>query len=202
MNAGRKRTFDKQEALDKAMRVFWASGYAGTSLSDLTTALGINKPSLYAAFGNKEQLFRAAVEHYMAHYGAPHWRKLLEPTDAPLAERLRTFLYGIVDLVKGGESPRGCLYVKSSCELGGGSMPEDLTSALQGMGRNDEKALLNFLNSEKLRGGLPTDADTPAIATYLQSVMYGLSVLATRDTSKRSLRSVADTAVRAIPGAT
>jgi AcrR family transcriptional regulator len=64
MTAGRRRSFDEAQALETAMRVFWRRGYQGTSLSDLTAALGINKPSLYAAFGNKEQLFARALAHY------------------------------------------------------------------------------------------------------------------------------------------
>ena len=198
MNAGRKRAFDKEEALDKAMRVFWASGYAGTTLSDLTAALGINRPSLYAAFGNKEQLFNASVEHYMARYGAPNWRRLTEPPDAPLENRLKAYLYSIVDLVTAADSPHGCLFVKSSCESGGTAMPEDTTAVLQDMGQESEKALVNFLKAEKLRGELSRDARVKDIAGYLLSVMYGLSVLAKREKSKKELRAVVDTAMQAL----
>ncbi len=80
MSAGRKRTFDEEQALEAAMRVFWQKGYVGTSLSDLTAALGINKPSLYAAFGNKEQLFASALARYGSRYGLPHAEHLLEPS--------------------------------------------------------------------------------------------------------------------------
>lgn len=201
MAAGRKRGFDKAEALDKAMRAFWASGYAGTSIRDLTAALGINKPSLYAAFGNKEQLFNAAIEHYMAHYGAPKWSELTEPADAPLETRLRAYLYSIIDLITGTESPPGCLFVKSSCESGSASMPDDITTALQEMGHASEEALIRFLNAEKRRGGLSKDARAKEIADYILSVMYGLSVLAKRKKSKRELRAIVDTALHAVPTA-
>lgn len=199
MNAGRKRGFDKQEALDKAMRVFWESGYAGTSVSDLTAALGINKPSLYAAFGNKEQLFRSAVVHYMADYGAPLWQRLLEPVDVPLAERIRAYLYGIADLVSAKDSPPGCLFVKSSCESGSHAMPEDITNALLVQAKATEKHLVGFLKDERSRGNLAAGTDTLQLARYLLSIMYGLGVLVKNGATRRSLRSVADLAVAAVP---
>ncbi len=198
MRAGRKRAFDKQVALDKAMRVFWASGYSGTSLSDLTTALGINKPSLYAAFGNKEQLFKASVDHYMKSYGAPHWQKLVEPAEAPIQERLKAYLYGIVDLVSDPALPQGCLFVKSTCESGGQAMPEDITASLNGLGKEHETALVAFFKKEKLDGNLPKKADIKQLATYVMSVMYGIGVLAKNGNSQKSLKSVAQIAVQVI----
>ena len=199
MSAGRRREFDKQEALDKAMRVFWESGYAGSSVSDLTTALGINKPSLYAAFGNKEQLFRSAVDHYMADYGAPLWQRLLEPADAPLAERIKAYLYGIADLVSAKDSPQGCLFVKSSCEAGSHAMPEDIANALLAQAKATEKRLTVFLTEERSRGNLAAGAETKQLARYLLSVMYGFGVLVKNGGTRRSLRSVADLAASVIP---
>ena len=198
MRVGRKRAFDKLEALDKAMRIFWASGYSGTSLSDLTTALGINKPSLYAAFGNKQQLFKASVDHYMKSYGAPHWRKLLEPAEAPLPERLKAYLYSIVDLVSDPALPQGCLFVKSTCESGSQAMPEDLTASLNDMGQEREQALVAFFKKERLDGNLPKNADIKQLATYVMSVTYGIGVLAKHGNSQKSLKSVAQVVVQAI----
>jgi AcrR family transcriptional regulator len=199
MNAGRKREFDKQEALDKAMRVFWENGYSGTSVNDLTAALGINKPSLYSAFGNKEQLFRSAVDHYLADYGAPLRQKLLEPADAPLAERLRAYLYGIVDLVSSRGSPKGCLFVQSTCESGSRAIPEDITDALIEQARSTEAKLASFLQAEQSKGNLATEADVKLLAKYLMSVMYGLGVLVKNGSTRGSLRSVADLAIAAVP---
>jgi AcrR family transcriptional regulator len=199
MNAGRRREFDKQEALDKAMRVFWENGYSGTSVSHLTAALGINKPSLYSAFGNKEQLFRSAVEHYLADYGAPLWQKLLEPCDAPLAERLMAYLYGIVDLVSSRDSPQGCLLVKSTCESGSLAIPKDISDALIEQAKATEAELVSFLQTEQSKGNLATQADMKHLAKYIMSVMYGLGVLAKNGSTPRSLRSVADLAIAAVP---
>ncbi len=196
MVAGRKRAFDKQQALDEAMRVFWAKGYSGTSLSDLTSTLGINKPSLYAAFGNKEQLFKASLDHYMKVYVAPPWQKLFEPADVPLQKRLQAYLYGIIDLVSDPALPQGCLFVKSICESGSRAMREDVSVTLNGIGQESEKALVTFFKKEKLRGNLPKTADVKQLATYLMSVMYGIGVLAKNGKSKKTLRTVAQLAVQ------
>ncbi len=199
MSVGRKRAFDKTEALETAMRVFWDKGFNGTSLTDLTAALGINKPSLYAAFGNKEQLFTAALELYMTQYGAPLLQRLTEPADAPLSERLRAYLFGIIDLVSDGRSPKGCLFVRSSCESGGAAVPDEISSMLQDMGLASERNLTKLIKAEQRRGQLPPDAQPKAIAGYLLSVMYGLSVLARRGKPRKELKAIVDTAVRALP---
>jgi len=199
MNAGRKRSFDKEEALDTATRVFWENGYAGTSLAQLTSALGINKPSLYAAFGNKEQLFAAAMEHYMEQYAASALHHLTNSADAPLKGRLRGYLFGIIDVISDCESPKGCMFVKSSCEAGGVAIPGEITNSLQDMGMANEMALTNLLEAERLNGQLPEDTRVDDISAYLLSVTYGLTVLAQRGKTKEELKAVAEMAVSALP---
>ncbi|MBT2990416.1 MAG: TetR/AcrR family transcriptional regulator [Candidatus Thiodiazotropha sp. (ex Ctena orbiculata)] len=199
MTAGRKRAFDKTEALDKAMRVFWENGYSATSVSDLTEVLGINKPSLYAAFGNKEQLFATALEHYMSHYGAPLMERLTQPEDAPLADRIRAYMLGIIDLVNSKESPKGCLFVKSSCEAGGSALPEDVSQSLRVMRQVNEKRLTRVLETERKRGLLPATAKPRDIAEYLVSVLYGLSVLSKQGKSRSELIRIVDIAINALP---
>jgi AcrR family transcriptional regulator len=199
MTVGRKRAFDKAVALDQAMRVFWRNGYSGTSMSDLTSALGINKPSLYAAFGNKEQLFAAALEHYMSQYGAPLLDRLEHPVDAPLSERLRAYLLGVVALVSDKASPTGCFFVKSSCESGGEAVPEEISATLQDMGLANERALTHYLEVERQRGQLPPEADSGQIAGYLLSVLHGLSVLARRGKPRAELEAVVDLSIKALP---
>ena len=98
MAAGRQREFDKQIALDAAMELFWSNGYSGTSLSDLTNAMGINKPSLYAAFGNKEALCISALNQYVSKYGSPHMEELNAPNKS-LRSRLTAYLKSIARMV-------------------------------------------------------------------------------------------------------
>jgi AcrR family transcriptional regulator len=110
---GRPRAFNTDQALDQAMHLFWRKGFLGTSLSDLTEAMGINRPSLYAAFGNKEALFRRAVERYFQGPAAYLQDALREPTARAVVEHL---LHGVVDLVTDPKLPRTCLWVHGSSE--------------------------------------------------------------------------------------
>jgi AcrR family transcriptional regulator len=199
MNAGRKRSFDKEEALDTAMRVFWKNGYTGTSLAQLTSELGINKPSLYAAFGNKEQLFATAMEHYMDRYAAPALRLLTDPSDLPLKARLKAYLFGVIDVISDGESPKGCMFVKSCCESSSVAIPDEIAASLQNMGLASEMALSHLLQAERLNGDLPDDTQVQDIASYLLSVTYGLTVLVRRGKTKKELKAVAEMAVNALP---
>src|SRR5256714_13652479 len=112
---GRPREFDPDEALDRALQVFWRKGYEGTSLPDLTKAMGINRPSLYAAFGNKEALFRKALDRYAEGPAAYVREALNEPTARAVAERL---LSGAIDLVTNPRNPRGCLMVQGALACG------------------------------------------------------------------------------------
>src|SRR2546423_7288883 len=113
--AGRPRSFDTDEALDRALRVFWRKGYEGTSLPDLTAAMRINRPSLYAAFGNKERLFRRAVDRYVEGPASFVPKALDEPRARAVAEKL---LGGAVDLVTDPRGPRGCLLVHGALACG------------------------------------------------------------------------------------
>ena len=199
MKAGRKRAFDKTEALESATQVFWENGYSGTSLTDLTTALGINKPSLYAAFGNKEQLFAQALEHYLSDYRAPTLTSLTSPPEAPLRERLQGFLYAIIDVVANPETPKGCMFVKSCCESGSVAIPPTLSESLQEAGMSHEAALMEVLEAEQKKGQLTESTDISLIAGYLMSVMTGLSVQAGTGKPKEALRNIADRVVDTMP---
>src|SRR6185312_14606585 len=105
---GRPRAFDPDAALDRAMHVFWAKGYEGASLSNLTKAMRINRPSLYAAFGNKEALFRKAVERYEEKHACRIREALEEPKIRVAIEKL---LRGNVELFTDPRNPSGCFMV-------------------------------------------------------------------------------------------
>src|SRR6202011_2644122 len=110
-STGRPRSFDVDKALEAATLVFWRKGYEGTSLSDLTKALGANRPSLYAAFGDKEALFRKALDRYLDGPAASIQEALQEPAARAVVERL---LRGASDLNAGPRNPGGCLMVQGA----------------------------------------------------------------------------------------
>ena len=120
MAGGRPRGFDADQALDRALEVFWRQGYEGTALSDLTAAMGINRPSLYATFGNKEALFRKVLDRYAdgpAGYAA---RALELPRARDVAEAL---VYGAIELTTGPHTPRGCINVRTAQACGPDAEP-------------------------------------------------------------------------------
>lgn len=199
MSVGRKRSFSKQEALDKAMRLFWESGYAGTSLGDLTTGLGLHKPSLYAAFGNKEQLFELALEHYRTQYAMPNVAHLGIGSDHPLKDRLTAYLHGLVDLFTSDQTPLGCFFIKSSSERASSAFPLELTKRLIQMGAEDKQFLAGFLEEERLRGKLKEEANPDLLAEFLLTISYGLSMQAIAGKTDASLQDVVSAALLVFP---
>lgn len=194
MNPGRQRSFDVDIALNKAMRVFWSNGYSGTSMSDLTEAMGINKPSLYAVFGNKESLFSQVLKHYVATYGPIHQSKLTEQ-GRPLKERLRANLLSIIDTVSNPELPGGCFMAKISGEFGSNCLPELASETVIEINKEAVESLITFFREEKERGYLQK-ADAPEVlADYLQSLQYGLATMARNGVSKSRLNQVVDQAL-------
>jgi AcrR family transcriptional regulator len=170
--------FDEDRALEIAMRVFWHKGYVGTSLSDLTAAIGINKPSLYAAFGNKEQLFASALARYGNRYGLPHAKRLLEPADAPLRDRLRNYLSSIARMLTDPSLPGGCLIAQSSYEAGGGNLPEEATRTLTGLRQETRRLLGEVLKQEQAAENMRSETDPDRMASYVMTLMMGMAAMA------------------------
>ncbi|MDQ2080398.1 TetR/AcrR family transcriptional regulator [Xanthobacteraceae bacterium Astr-EGSB] len=194
MARGRPREFDAELALERAMELFWRQGYEGTSLADLTDALGITRPSLYAAFGNKEALFRRVLERYEARAGAYRPRALSALTAYEVARRL---LEGAAALHGDKSNPAGCLGVHGALACGpeSGRIREEMISHRSA----GEQAIRKRLRRAKQEGDLPPDADPAALARYLSAVLYGMAVLAAGGASLRDLREVAHTALQGWP---
>src|ERR1700692_1140561 len=148
--AGRPRSFDTGKALDRALDVFWRKGYEGASLSDLTKAMGINRPSLYAAFGDKEKLFRKVLDRYAEGPASFSYAALQEPTSRAFIERL---LYGTADLLTSQQNPHGCLWVQGALACGNAadSVRRELISRRLG----GEAALRQRLKRAITEGDLP-----------------------------------------------
>jgi AcrR family transcriptional regulator len=194
--AGRPRSFDLDKALDSALQVFWRKGYEGASLSDLTTAMGINRPSLYAAFGDKEALFRKVLDLYAEGPGG-HARKALdEPTSRGVVEKL---LRGTADLLTTPRSPRGCLLVQGALSCGNGA--ESMRRELNSRRAASESALRQRFKRAKAEGDLPPNAQPASLASYIITVIHGMSVQAVGGATRDELRRVADIALQSWPAA-
>jgi AcrR family transcriptional regulator len=192
---GRPRTFDAERALDAALRLFWTRGYEGTSLAALTRAMGIHTPSLYAAFGSKERLFRQAVDRYLQRPASYLPRALEEPTARRVAERL---LRGAIHMTMDRQNPDGCLLVHGALVSGPGAarVRRDLARR---RGRAETAVRQRFERAQK-EGDLPRDADPERLARFLVTVIWGLSVQATGGATREQLESVAEIALRHFPG--
>lgn len=190
---GRPREFDVDVALREAMRVFWEKGYEGASLADLTEAMGITKTSMYAAFGNKEELFRKVLTLYTDGPASYGYESMEEPTARDVAEAL---LRGAALATTRSEMPHGCLGVQGALTSSESGAP---ARALLAEWRNDGGARLEErFRRAQVEGDLPTGEDPRRLATYVMTVAYGIAVQAATGRSTRELREVADSALRAI----
>ncbi|MGD9804943.1 MAG: TetR/AcrR family transcriptional regulator [Hyphomicrobiaceae bacterium] len=196
MQKGRPREFDAEEALDKALMTFWQRGFEGTSISDLTEAMGINRPSLYAAFGNKETLFRLALDRYAEKGpGAVQRQALQEPTARRVVEMLlRTAAEGLTDPCH----PAGCLAVQGALSCGEAS--EAIKNELIARRCAGEAELRQRLERARSEGDLPSDSDPSALARYVATLIQGMSVQAAGGASQKELLDVAELALRSWPG--
>jgi len=177
MKAGRHRTFDKDIALDQAMQVFWTNGYPGTSLADLTNAMGINKPSLYAAFGNKEKLYQSALERYVEKHGVIH-AQLLFSQGKSLNSRLQNYLTSIAKMLTDPELPGGCMVCISTSEIGGNCIPTAALQSVFEINESTKSTLTAFFESEIALGNIASSSSAAVLANYLLSLQFGLSVMA------------------------
>ncbi|ARQ02870.1 TetR family transcriptional regulator [Pseudorhodoplanes sinuspersici] len=195
---GRPRGFDRDAALRRAMEVFWAKGYDGAALSDLTAAMGINPPSLYAAFGSKEALFREAVDLYGTIEGNEIWAAIDE---APTArDAVRRFLEATANVFTRPGRPPGCLVVLGA--LHPNDSNENVCRVLKEKRADNIATLRNRLKRAVRDGELPKGVDTLAIATFYVTVQQGMSIQARDGASRETLRAVADSAMAAWDGLT
>jgi AcrR family transcriptional regulator len=192
---GRPREFDVDQALDRALRVFWRRGYEGATLPALTAAMGINRPSLYAAFGSKEELFRRALDRYAEGPAAYVRQALDEPTARAVAERL---LGGAIDLLTDRSNPRGCLLVQGA--LACGEAAESVRRELAARRAASEAALRRRFARARADGDLPADSDPADLARYMVTVVRGMAVEAAGGARREELRRVADLVLRVLDG--
>jgi len=191
---GRPRGFDADEALERALLVFWERGYEGAGLAELTEAMGITRTSMYAAFGNKEQLFRKALDLYTEGPASYGLRALAEPTAEAV---VRAFLHGTVEATTRPGCPAGCLGVQGS--LAAGDAGEPARVALAEWRRAAGKHLEKRLRRAVAEGDLAPGTDAGRLARYVMTVSFGIAVQAAGGVGRDDLQEVVDLALAAWP---
>lgn len=193
MGMGRPREFDAETALDQAMEVFWRHGYEGATIAQLTEAMGINPPSLYACFGNKEGLLKAALDRYTKLRNVWMDEVVAAPTARDVAERM---LMGIADKQTDPANPPGCLLVQGGIACGTGS--ENVPFELAAHRAQNEDQLRDRFVRAKAEGDLKPNSDPAALARYVSAVSVGMGVMASSGADREALRQVANVAVQAV----
>jgi AcrR family transcriptional regulator len=193
---GRPRSFDLNQALDRAIDVFWRQGYEGTSLKDLTAVMGINSPSLYAAFGNKEQTFKLAVDRYTEIDMAYARRALSAPTAFEVASR---YLHDNVEAVTTPGKPPGCLSIQGG--LSSAPDGDPIVRYLADRRAAGEQQFAQRFERSKREGDLAPTEDAVDLARYVSTVSTGIAVQAAGGVAREDLHRVVDRALRVIPRA-
>jgi len=190
----RPRKIDVDAALEAALAVFWRKGFEGTSYVDLVAATGVERPALYAAFGNKEALFRRALERYAQNYGNYVWNALNLETSREVAANV---LAGAVELSTRFQDRAGCLGINGA--LAASDEAEPARQALIEWRAEGETALRQRFERARDEGDLPADADCSALAAYLLAVTHGIAVQAKAGFPKDRLMAVARQALSTWP---
>lgn len=192
MVSGRKRKFNEQTALQAAMEVFWAKGFVGASLADLTKSMNINKPSMYSAFGNKESLFIKATQHYIennmkAHLGA------LYATNIPLKTRLKNYMMSIVIMQCSTEQPKGCYLVLCQSEVAGGDIPTEAAKLLIDIEAAPKALLTELFSTDEEAISLGLNENSAGNALSLYTALKGTASMARSKVPPTELEFVIDT---------
>lgn len=191
---GRPLSFDRDAALHQAMLMFWRHGYEATSLSDLTAAMGVTSPSIYAAYGDKKRLFLAAVEHYV---GGPVTARSIIDDAATARDAAANLLQASVIGFTGADTPPGCLLASSaiSCSAAAADVQVELAS----IRRSIEAHLRLRIEHAVAIGEMPASSEAVALAGHIMAVIQGLSTLARDGATREKLLRVASAAMAAWP---
>lgn len=193
---GRPKVFDREAMLDKAMMLFWQHGYEATSLADLVQATGAKAPTLYAEFTNKEGLFRAVLDRYMARFSSKH-RAALFADEKSVEQALRDYLLALACCFAGGDTPAGCFLVNTSATVSASSEP--IADTIRQRQTDQEQTLLLFLQKRQLRGEIPQQANLHNVAFFLSCIIHGMSVSAREGATAQKLSQIIDTTLRLWP---
>ncbi|MDJ0362520.1 TetR/AcrR family transcriptional regulator [Rhodococcus sp. H29-C3] len=190
---GRPRSFDRDTALDLAIRLFWRKGYEATSVRDLSEELGIGTPSLYNAFGDKKALFTEAVSIYDREYGGFIEAAIQDaPTSAAAVRRI--LLEAPARYTRHG-LPHGCLVASGDA----GTTDSEIHDSLQHLRSEKAQSLSDRIRADISAGQLPEDTDADGLSGYVMTVISGLAQRASEGATKAELTTIADIATRSCP---
>jgi AcrR family transcriptional regulator len=194
---GRPRTFDIDLALERAVQVFWKHGFQDASMHELTEAMGLSKPSLYAAFGDKEALYLKTLERYTQLLIERHAASLDVEPDGRRA--VASFLRSLAVMLTDPSLPGGCFIINGTADSGGSTIPASVELALREALQGSEMLVLGRLRRAQRDGDLPPDAQPEALAAMFASLIAGLAVLAKSGARVAKLNMVIDTVMAVWP---
>ncbi|ELY3760862.1 TetR/AcrR family transcriptional regulator [Cronobacter universalis] len=193
---GRPKVFDREAALDKAMALFWQHGYEATSLAHLVEATGAKAPTLYAEFTNKEGLFRAVLDRYIARF-AQQQETLLFRADKRIDEALHDYLCAVARCFASKETPAGCFMVTTSAALAASS--EEIAATLKARHTQREAILLRFLSERQAQNEIPQNCNLPALVRFISCLVHGMSVSAREGATQEELIDIVNMTMRLWP---
>lgn len=192
---GRPRAFDRTQALNKALEIFWRQGYAPASVAELCKAMEINPPSLYATFGNKASLFLEALRHYEhTYWDAPARRFLAEPDVHAAVEQ---FFREAAEILLSPETPCGCMVVLAAVNIS--EDEKEIIAAVRDLRLATKTMFADRFRRAIQDGQIPADTDVPALAGALNTLLEGLSLQARDGLFQSELKAIAAHAVRMLP---
>ncbi len=197
MPRGRPRQFDPELVIDRALEIFWRDGYEGASVNDLADAMGLSKPSLYAAFGDKEALYIRALARY-GEIRREQRARLLD--DAPTGRTaIETLLHSVVDAILDPSLPGGCMVVSGTGTCDAPAIPDSVKRALSAALHVSESNIACRLSRAQQEGDLTSNAQVTDMAAFYNTVIAGLSIQAKMGADADVLRRVVVTAMAAWP---
>lgn len=193
---GRPREFDESHVLEAVRDAFWRSGFAATSMDDVTVATGLGKGSLYAAFGDKRALFTRVLDDYCAE-AIGETRERLEGTDEGAYERLRTYLFASAANAAPAGARRGCLLAKAGAELAG--VDDEIAQRTRATYEALEKVVVACIRSAQRHGDIAASANPRKLGALLFATLRGMEALGKGGVTAASLRRVAEAAIESLP---
>lgn len=196
-NRGRPRSFDSEKTLEQALGLFWQQGYLGTSYSDLCAKTGLTKPSLYAAYGNKEQTFLTALALYVSRYVQPGIDSL--DRESNVREAIRMLLVATAEGLTAKDTPPGCMIATNAACIDAPDIPQAVADAIKAAARKTPNAVAARLTKAQADGQLPPNTCVSALTAFYDTLIAGLSDLAKQGTPREVLMQAVDMAMLVWP---